>query len=229
MKAADTAGEGQHPEQMISAENISKSYRTTKILENISFRADCGEQVAIIGRNGCGKSTLMQILAGILKPDTGAVKYFGQDAVKKPALFSKYCGYVPQDNPLIEELNVQDNLSLWTGKPGRPEERIVSMFRLDELLKTPVEKLSGGMKRRVSIACAVANWPPVLLMDEPTTGLDYYFRMDIHKWMREYRRLQGILIIATHDEEEMRESSSRMLMKGGVFVPLKTGEDIDYE
>lgn len=200
---------------MIKVTDICKSYGKRKILDHVSFQAGCGEQIAIIGNNGCGKSTLMQILAGVSKPDSGQVAYFGHDAIRDRKLFTKYCGYVPQENPLMEELSVQDNISLWTGKSGKPEDKLIRMFELDSILKMPVEKLSGGMKRRVSIACAIAKWPPVILMDEPTSSLDIFYRGSIHKWMEEFRRMNGILVIATHDEEEMRTSSSCLMMKGG--------------
>lgn len=198
---------------MIEVTNLKKSFRNKNIIENISFRVERGEQLAILGRNGCGKSTLIKILAGIQKPDGGEITYFNQNPLAAPKLFRTYCGYVPQENPLIYELSVQDNLSLWSGKRGKQNEEIIRWFELDELLKCKVDKLSGGMKRRVSIACAVINNPPILFMDEPTTSLDTYYQSVIHKFMREYREKNGIIVLTTHDKKEIADSSQCITLK----------------
>lgn len=204
---------------MIKVDGLSKSYGKRIILNDISFEADCGEQIAIIGRNGCGKSTLMQILTGIIKPDKGSIVYFQKDVLADKKLFSKFCGYLPQSNPLISELSVQDNLSLWTGKIGKPDADLIQTFELNSILKMPVYKLSGGMKRRVSIACSMALWPPVLFMDEPTTALDIYYKDSIHVLMKKYLSMNGTLIITTHDKEEMESSSRLYEMTDGVLHP----------
>jgi ABC-2 type transport system ATP-binding protein len=199
----------------VDVADITKKYGRKPVLLGIGFTADVGEQIAVIGRNGCGKSTLLQILGGILKPDTGSISYFSSQGNLPD--FEKYCGYLPQDNPLLEELSVQDNLSLWSGKLGRPEEALIDMFNLSDLLKTPVRKLSGGMKRRVSIACCLVNWPPVMIMDEPTSSLDYVYKREIRSWMREYRSANGIIITATHDDAEIAESSRILLLENGIL------------
>ena len=137
---------------MIEVTNISKSYGKKQILKDISFKADAGERVVIVGRNGCGKTTLLKILAGAMDPDGGKLNYFGENPLKNSAVFRKNCGYVPQENPLMEELSVLDNLRLWGFNKNKPDEVILEQFELGELLKTKVSKLSGGMKRRVSLA-----------------------------------------------------------------------------
>ena len=200
---------------VVEVAGITKKYGRKPILRGIDFTAETGEQIAIIGRNGSGKSTLLQILGGLLKPDTGSIHYFSSQGNFPD--FAKYCGYLPQDNPLLEELTVQDNLSLWSGRIGRPEEALINMFDLSDLLKTPVRKLSGGMKRRVSIACCLVLWPPVMIMDEPTASLDYVYKRDIRNWMKEYRASNGIIITATHDDAEIAESSQVLLLEDGVL------------
>ena len=201
----------------ITVEHVGKAYGKKKVLNEVSFWAGCGEQISLIGRNGSGKTTLLQILSGILKPESGTVCCFGQDMWKNRELFAKYCGYLPQENPLLEELSVQDNLRLWSGRPGKVDAKLADQFELQEILKTPVRKLSGGMKRRVAIACCVVNHPPILMMDEPTASLDYFFRDSIHTWMEEYRREKGILIVATHDEKEMEAGDRCYLLENGVL------------
>ena len=211
---------------MLEISGLAKKYGKKVILDNISFYADKKEQVAIVGKNGCGKSTLMRIMAGILKPDAGQMQYFGQDVRKNARLFQKYCGYVPQDNPLMEELSVRDNLKLWGGIRNAQTQELLKQFQLDEMLKMPVEKLSGGMKRRVSIVCAMLGYPPVMLMDEPTTALDLFYKESIHNWMRQYVEDEGIIIMTTHDEQEIIASDRCYVMKDGSLTELpQEGEE----
>ena len=200
---------------MIEVQHLSKSFKNKPVLQDVSFRALPEEQIAIIGRNGCGKTTLMRILAGIQKPDKGRIICYGHDLLKQKSMINKLCGYVPQENPLIPELSVQDNISLWSGKRGRPEESLIEMFELEDMLSMQVGKLSGGMKRRVSIACALVNWPPVVFMDEPTSALDSYYCELIHDWMHRYRKMNGILVLATHDEYEKKQSTRCLYMNNG--------------
>lgn len=200
---------------MIEVSNIKKTYGKKSVLKNIHFQVSCGECVAIVGRNGCGKTTLMQILAGIMKPDAGELRYFGKNPQKQRKYFHKFCGYVPQEMPLIEELSVKDNLRLWGANRSSAYERIMQSFQLEEIMKMPVGKLSGGMKRRLSIACALAEWPPVLLLDEPTTALDLYYKESIENWMQEYKKMNGMIIMTTHDEKEILGCDRCLVMWDG--------------
>lgn len=205
---------------MIEVKDIKKSYGKKRVLSDISFQAECGECVAIVGRNGCGKTTLMQILAGVVKPDSGTVSYFGNDPLKQKRVFRQFCGYVPQELPLIEELSVKDNLRLWGADRGAAYEEIVKKFQLKELMNIAVSKLSGGMKRRLSIACALSEWPPILLLDEPVTALDLYYKDSIEQWLNEYRKLNGIVIMTTHDEKEIMNCDRCLFMKDGRLIEL---------
>lgn len=200
---------------MIQVSNLGKRYGKKTVLQEISFTAQCGECVAIVGRNGCGKTTLMQILAGVLKPDGGEIRYFGKEPLKNFHYYQEYCGYVPQDLPFLEELSVKDNLKLWGVDRSAQYEWIIRAFDLREIMKMPVQKLSGGMKRRLSIAGALAKWPPILLLDEPTTALDLYYKDRIQSWIREYKKMNGIVIMTTHDEKEIMESDKCLVMCEG--------------
>lgn len=213
---------------MLEVSNIKKRYGRKTVLEDVSFQANCGERVAIIGRNGCGKTTLMQILAGILKPNEGKLRYFGKNPQGKKEYFRKYCGYVPQELPLIEELSVRDNLRLWGVDRTEGSEDIIRQFELKEMMKMTVSKLSGGMKRRLSIACALAGWPPILLMDEPTTALDLYYKEKVESWMQSFSAMNGIIVMTTHDEKEILSSDRCLLMQEGHLTELsKEEQDMD--
>ena len=153
---------------MLDVRGLKKSYGKTSVIKGIDLSLDTGMTVAIVGRNGCGKSTLIRMLAGVIKPDAGVIEYSGRDIFRDRSVIRNCCGYLPQGDPLIGEINVQDNISLFSGYRGKPDSELVELLELDEILKTPVSSLSGGMKRRVSIACAIVNKPSVLLMDDRT-------------------------------------------------------------
>lgn len=206
---------------MVEVSNITKSYGKRLILKDISFRAECGERVVIIGKNGCGKSTLLQILAGIMKADGGTINYFGNDAGKNRKVFQKYCGYVPQENPLFDELTVLDNLKFWSAGEKMDVDAIVHQFELQQILAFPVSKLSGGMKRRVSIASALLRKPPVLLLDEPTTALDIYYKGEIAAYMKKYCLGNGCVIMTTHDEQEIISADRCYVMNDGILIQLE--------
>ena len=137
-------------------------------------------------------------------------------------------GYVPQEPPLIDELTVKDNLKLWGVWQSEHRELLLSSFELEELLKTEVRKLSGGMKRRLSIACALAQWPPILLLDEPTTALDLYYKDNIQQWLMQYRSMNGIVLLTSHDENEILSCDRCLIMKQGKLTELM-GEDLTIE
>ena len=209
---------------MIEVTNISKSYGKKQILKDISFKADAGERVVIVGRNGCGKTTLLKILAGAMEPDGGNLNYFGENPLKNSAVFRKNCGYVPQENPLMEELSVLDNLRLWGFNKNKPDEVILEQFELGELLKTKVSKLSGGMKRRVSLACGVIEHPGFLIMDEPTAALDIYYRDELLQWLRKYQNNSGIVLMTTHEESEIIGADHCYVMRGGTLFKIDDSE-----
>ena len=204
----------------INIEHAIKRYGSNTIIPDLSLHIRPGEFFTLLGPSGCGKSTLMQIMAGILKPDGGELCYFGKKAAYKSSTFRRFCGYVPQENPLMEELTVQDNLKLWGGSHNANTKELVAQFQLEDLLQTEVSKLSGGMKRRLSIACALVENPPFLLMDEPTTALDLYYKESIHQWMKTYQQKNGIILMTTHDESEIRNADRCLFMDEGKVQEL---------
>ena len=147
--------------KMIEIENLTSAYGRKNVLQGVSFEAERGDCIGIVGPNGCGKSTLLSILAGVLKPSSGTIRYYGKNALENQVVFRKMTGYVPQENPLMPELSVYDNLRLWY--PDKKElakeleEGFLRILGISEFLKMPVSKLSGGMKKRVSIGIALAG------------------------------------------------------------------------
>lgn len=209
---------------MLKVEGLVKKYGNRTILKDVEFTVNPGERVCIIGRNGCGKTTLMQILSGALKPNGGSVSFFGNNPFANRRYFREYIGYVPQESPLIPELSVKDNLKLWQVDRCPNYEYILDRFELRDIMKMPIGKLSGGMKKRVSIACAIAAWPPILLLDEPTTALDIYYKENIQKWLSEYNNLNGMVLLSTHEEAEIMACDRCLFLKDGVLSSITAGD-----
>lgn len=207
---------------MIEVKNINKSYKKVQVLNDISFNVNSGEMIAVVGKNGSGKSTMLKILSGAISADSGAISYFGKFA--KGKIFSEYTGYVPQGNPLIDELNVIDNLKLWGAQNNKNLERVLDTFHLKDILKTPVRKLSGGMKRRLSIACACLNMPSVLLLDEPTASLDIYYKENIRQYLKNHVSKNGIVIMSTHDSDEIMMADRCLILKDGKLTEFKKAD-----
>lgn len=205
---------------MIEVKGIQKQYGKKVVLRDATFSARQGECVAIAGANGCGKSTLLKILAGTLRANGGTFTAFGHDMLKEPEERERLVGYVPQENPLIPELTALDNLKLWYCNSRYDieqelEKGVLAMLRIPEFLNVRVDAMSGGMKKRLSIGCAVANDPPVLILDEPDAALDLICKEEIRDYLAEHKRRGGIVVITTHDEEALDLVDKLMVVQDG--------------
>ena len=212
---------------MIEVHHVSKTFGKKQILKDVNFEVKPGERVVIVGKNGSGKTTLLRIMTGIIKADTGEIQYFNEKAQSNGKVFRKCCGYVPQENPLIDELTVSDNLKLWS-QNNEVKKNIIERFELQDMLKMQVGKLSGGMKRRLSIACALLGEPKILILDEPTTALDLYCKDDIMNWLKTFQNDGGIVLMTSHDSTEILNADRCLLMSAGQLLELKK-EEISIE
>ncbi len=208
--------------EQIRIEEIAYSYGKKQVLKQVSIAAKAGECIGIIGANGCGKSTLLSILAGVRKPDSGIIYYNGTVMTerKNRKLFSVYTGYVPQGDILVQELTVWDNLLLWYLEKEKLMQEMEDGFLKDlnlwEMRSMRVSKLSGGMKKRVSIGCALAGGPQILILDEPSAALDLPSKEDMRKFLEVFRKQGGNIILATHEESELALCDKLYIMKEGV-------------
>ena len=215
---------------ILCVEGIAKSYKRKNVLENISFKADRGTCIGILGSNGAGKSTLLSILAGIQSPDAGSVTFNDFDLLKDESKRSAIVGYVPQGTPLIPELTAKDNLLLWYDRKtmkAELENGILKLLGINEFLHVPVKKMSGGMKKRLSIGCAMSGKPPILLLDEPTAALDLVCKRDIAKYLKSYTNAGGIVIMTTHDVTELSACDMCYIMKDGQLQPYVYDGDVN--
>lgn len=213
----------------IELAGIKKSYGKKKVLENVSLKAGEGSCVGILGGNGCGKSTLLSILAGVRKADGGVFLYEGKDLLQAGSLRTRVVGYVPQGDALVEELTAWDNLRMWYSRAELKNELdggVLEMLGISEFLKVTVRKMSGGMKKRLSIGCTVVGKPRVLLLDEPSAALDLACKEQIYEYFMQYKRQGGILLMTTHDMQDMELCDRCCLLKEGVLSPYEYDGDI---
>ena len=213
----------------IAIQNISKSYGRQVVLDDLSFSAGPGRCIGILGENGSGKSTLFSILTGLQK-GTGAFFCDGVDLLKNTKLRMKTVGFVPQNPPLIPELTAYDTLLLWYSRDQMLAELNagkLKMLGIDEFLKVPVSKMSGGMKKRLAIGCAIAHDPQILLLDEPSSALDLVCREQIYAYLRSFTRRGGITLLATHEIYELGFCDDVYLLKGGRLSRYEGDRQLD--
>lgn len=211
--------------------NIKKSYKKKSVLNNITLSVEEGSCVGILGGNGSGKSTLLSVLAGVLKPDGGSVDWMGQDLLHNKELRTQILGYVPQGNPLLEELTAWDNLLLWYDKNTLKQELesgVLAMLGIPEFIKVPVNKMSGGMKKRLSIGCVVAANPKVLLLDEPSAALDLVCKERIYNYLKDYKQQGGRILLATHDVQELDLCDKWYILKNGFLTPYEYDGNVHH-
>ena len=203
-------------------EKIHKKYGLKTVLKDITFIAEPGTVTGILGGNGCGKSTLLSVLAGVNTPGGGKFRYNDKNLFTSPTVRAEIVGFVPQGTPLIEELTARDNLLLWYTSEQITEQLksgVLGMLGVDEVLNVTVRKMSGGMKKRLSIGCAVAHMPKLLLLDEPSAALDLPCRERIANYLKAYKEYGGTVIIATHDINEIELCDKLYIMNNGRLEP----------
>lgn len=186
---------------MIELKDVSFSYGRRKILNNLCVSVWAGECVVLAGPNGSGKSTALSIMAGVLRPDAGTVRVSGS------------VGYAPQGTALFEDMTVRDNLRFFAGLRKCPVPAALP-FGVAQYLGTRVSKLSGGMKKQVSIACALLGDPQVLLLDEPCGALDAQYRQELVQLILE-RKQQGCAIVYVgHEPQEFSAFYDKLVFLG---------------
>lgn len=210
-------------ENIISIKGLCKSFGEIKAVNDLSFTVKEGELFAFLGVNGAGKSTTISVLCGQLSGDSGEILVCGCDVAKDHTAVKKNIGVVFQNSYLDTPLSVLDNLksrgALYglTGAAFRKKlEELTELLDLSSLLKRPVGKLSGGQRRRIDIARALLNDPKLLILDEPTTGLDPQTRKMIWDVIDVLRREQGMtVLLTTHYMEEAADADHVVIIDGG--------------
>ena len=213
---------------MIEIKDVTKSYGRQKVLQNVSFEIMEGELFGLLGPNGAGKSTLIDILTGIQSMDSGEIFINGKSIKTDKVEIRKQLGLVPQDIALLEELNAVDNLEYFGGLYGlagaelkNQIEKLLEVAGLTDKKKEKVKNYSGGMKRRLNIAVAMLHNPSILILDEPTVGVDAQSRQHIFDYIQSLAEQGTTILYTSHYMEEIETLCKR------VFI-LDLGEEVAY-
>ena len=212
----------------ITVNSVSKSYKSQKALNNISFSADKGQIIGFLGPNGAGKSTMMKIITGYIKPNSGEVFVDEIDVLKNPIAAQKVIGYLPEHNPLYTEMYVREYLQFHAAiyKVAKSQiEDCIEKVGLSLEVNKKIHQLSKGYQQRVGIAAAILHNPKVLILDEPTTGLDPNQIIEIRALIQELGKNKTVLF-STHIMQEVEAVCDRVIIikKGEILVDKKLEE-----
>jgi ABC-2 type transport system ATP-binding protein len=213
----------------IKINNIHKQFGTLNALNGIDLHIQQGEFFGLLGPNGAGKSTLINLMAGLLKPTKGNIAIMGHDTINAYQAARMSLGVVPQELVFDPFFNVREMLRFQAGYFGRGKENdawvdeIIEELGLTDKAHTNMRKLSGGMKRRALIAQALVHKPPVIVLDEPTAGVDVELRQILWEFIKKLNREGHTIILTTHYLEEAETLCERVaMMKDGKIVALDT-------
>ncbi|MDR2790870.1 MAG: sulfate ABC transporter ATP-binding protein [Campylobacteraceae bacterium] len=222
----------------IEISHISKKFGAFSALDDISLSIPNGELTALLGPSGSGKTTLLRIIAGLENPDSGTIKFFGEESTNKPTKDRKV-GFVFQHYALFKHMNVFDNIAFGlkirprSTRPNKEEIRekvfkLLKMVQLEPLANRLPSELSGGQKQRVALARALAVEPRVLLLDEPFGALDAKVRQELRRWLRYlHDEIHITSVFVTHDQEEALEVSDKIvILNKGKIEQTGTPEDV---
>jgi ABC-2 type transport system ATP-binding protein len=217
----------------IEAENLTKRFGAFTAVDHINLRVRVGENFGLLGPNGAGKTTTIRMITGVIKPTEGSVKVFGIDVVKERDKAIRKIGYMPQRFSLYEDLTVEENLMLYGSLQGlrgqHLRERVnelMDRFYLREIRGRMAGRLSGGMKQRLSLAVALVHDPDLLILDEPTAGVDPPLRRRSWEHFKELNKEGKTILVTTHYMDEAENCDRLALMGGGRVIAEGTPQEI---
>jgi ABC-2 type transport system ATP-binding protein len=219
---------------LLQVTGLCKSFGEVRAASDVCFEVRAGEIYGLLGPNGAGKTTTISMISGLLRPDAGKVAVDGADFWSDPARAQRIMGVVPQEVALYEELSGRENLEFWgrlaglsaVEARGRAGEVLEAMSLADRA-RDAVKNYSGGMKRRINIGCALMHRPKLLLLDEPTVGIDPQARANILEFVRKLGADGAAILYTTHYLEEAETHCGRIAMlKEGRIVALDTTRNL---
>ncbi|MBT2575507.1 ABC transporter ATP-binding protein [Bacillus sp. ISL-51] len=219
---------------IVEVNNLIKHYNTQIAVDNISFEVKKGEILGLLGPNGAGKSTTINILATVLSPSSGEIMISNHNLKKDVKQIKQVIGIVPQDLAIYEEISAEKNVRFFAGlynlKGDELERRVREALELVQLYDRKNDKpktFSGGMKRRLNIACGIAHRPSLIIMDEPTVGIDPQSRNHILESIKTLKSKGATVIYSTHYMEEIEAISDRIIiMNDGKIIAQGTKEEL---
>jgi ABC-2 type transport system ATP-binding protein len=215
----------------IAVSHLSFHYGNLEVIDDMSMEIEAGTSYGLLGPNGAGKTTLIRLMAGLLKPATGNIRCLGK--APSPAN-ARQRGYMPQLPALYSELSVEQNIDFFARiyglKNGRERaERVAEVIKLIDLWpkrKTQAMKLSGGMKQRVSLGCAIVHKPPLIFLDEPTVGLDPELRVHFWEYFEDLTRGGATLVISSHTFDDATHCQKLVFLRLGRVVAEGTPAEL---
>ncbi|MCT4688789.1 ABC transporter ATP-binding protein [Vallitalea sp.] len=220
--------------QLLNVSHLKKYFKDIKAVDDISFSIEKGEILGLLGPNGAGKSTTISMLSTLIKPDDGVITYKGKDIVKSPQAIQGSLGYVPQEIALYPNLTGRENLEFWgrayglKGKKLKKQIKKVSgIIGITDRLKDKVSQYSGGMQRRLNIGAALLHEPELIIMDEPTVGIDPQSRKHILDTVLELNKEGMTVIYTSHYMEEVEYICNKVcIMDNGRIIANGTKKDL---
>ena len=218
-------------DKAIMIDNLGFSYGKLKVIDDLSLEIPAGTSFGLLGPNGSGKTTLIKLLVGLLKPGSGNIRCLGQ----RPSLSNaRQRGYMPQLPSLYSELSVTHNIDFFAriyGLKNRKEreERVNEVIRLVDLWdkrKSQIMHLSGGMKQRVSLGCAIVHNPPLIFLDEPTVGLDPDVRVNFWDYFRGLTDNGSTIIVSSHTMDDAAHCQKLIFLRQGKVIALGTPDEL---
>ena len=216
----------------LSIKDVRKSYGKVQALDGISFDIQQGEFFGLLGPNGAGKTTLISTMAGLSRPDSGKIEVMGHDVEKDFRIARRQLGVVPQELVFDPFFTVRETLRFQSGYFGLRNnddwiDEIMANLDLTSKAQSNMRSLSGGMKRRVLVAQALVHRPPVIVLDEPTAGVDVELRQSLWQFISRLNQAGHTIVLTTHYLEEAESLCARIAMlKGGRLVALDTTENL---
>ena len=221
--------EDKNTDNIIEVNNLEKKYGAVNAVNGVSFNVEKGEIFGILGPNGAGKTTTVEMIEGLRKPNAGSIKICNIDALKEPQLIKEIIGVQLQTTSLYDGIRVKEAIELFGSyyKKSLPSEQIMEEVSLIEKKNSPVNKLSGGQKQRLSVGLALVNDPEIIIMDEPTTGLDPQARHNVWNIVEKLRERGKTVLITTHYMEEAEQLCHRLvIIDQGKIIAMDTPDNL---
>ncbi|RLI13861.1 ABC transporter ATP-binding protein [Candidatus Bathyarchaeota archaeon] len=213
--------------------NVTKRFKDVVAVNNVSFEVEQGELFGLLGPNAAGKTTTIRMICGLLEPTSGTVMVYGYVQPRDRMLVSRMMGYVPQHFSLYEDLTVYENMLFYSAVYGVPYsvrrrriERLLDRFLLTEFKDKLAGQLSGGTKRRLALATALVHNPSLVILDEPTAGIDPHLRYLFWRFFEELRDEGVTLLVTTHYMDEAEFCERLVLMRAGRVIAQGTPREI---
>ena len=215
----------------IKVDNLSFNYKNIKAVDQLSLEVPRGISFGVLGPNGSGKTTLIRLLVGLLRPQSGTIRTLGRPPSRQ---MSRHMGYMPQLASLYAELSIAQNVDFFAriyglmdkAKRRKQVDEAIKLVELWSRRRDSVQKLSGGMKQRVSLACAIVHRPPLLFLDEPTVGVDPKLRVTFWEYFERLTRRGVTIIISSHTMDDAAHCDRLAFLREGRIIAQGTPREL---